>query len=181
MRIALFAATATLVTLAACRGPETNEADNDAAASNTAAANVAQPLGAPVSGDEAKRIMDERHEGMEEIGDAFKALSGALKAANPDLARIQKEAATMARLAPEVSGWFPPGTGPDVGKTHAKVEIWQKPEDFAAKRNAFQQAAQAFNAAAQSGDLAAIKARHGDLGKSCKGCHDLYRREKKRG
>lgn len=180
MRIALFAATATLVTLTACRGPETNEADNGAVASNTAAARPAHSLGAPVSGDDAKRVMDERHEGMEEIGDAFKALSGAVKAADPDLPKVQEEAATLARLAPEVSGWFPPGTGPDVGKTRAKAEIWQKPEDFAAKRNAFQQAAQAFNAAAQSGDLAVIKARHGDLGKSCKGCHDLYRREKKR-
>ena len=180
MRIALFAATATFVTLTACRGPEANEVNNTAAASNTAAAKVAQPLGAAVSGDDAKRIMDERHEGMEEIGDAFKALSGAVKATNPDLAKLQEEAATMARLAPEVSDWFPPGTGPDVGKTRAKAEIWQKPEDFAAKRNAFQQAAQAFNAAAQSGDVAAIKARHGDLGKSCKACHDLYRTEKKR-
>lgn len=179
MRIALFAATATLVTLTACRGPETNEAGNAAAPSNAVAARPAQPLGAPVSGDDAKRIMDERHEGMEEIGDAWKALSGAVKAANPDLGKVQDEAATLARLAPEVSGWFPPGTGPDVGKTRAKAEIWQKPEDFADKRNAFQRAAQAFNAAAQSGDLAAIKARHGDLGKSCKACHDLYRSEKK--
>ena len=80
-------------------------------------------------------------------------------------------------LAPKVSGWFPPGTGPDVGKTHAKPAIWQKPEDFAAKADAFAKAAASFNTAAQGNDVAAIKAAHGELGKSCKACHDLYREE----
>ena len=185
MRIALLAATATLALLAACREQEPGEAANAganaAAPTNQASSNLANPLGAPVSGDEAKEIMDERHEGMEEIGDSMKALGGALKAPSPDLDKIRKETATMARLAPEVSSWFPPGSGPEAGKTHAKAEIWQKPHDFADKTRAFQQAAAKLNAAAQGGDLAAIKAAQGELGKSCKGCHDLYRREKKKG
>lgn len=149
------------------------------AAGNMGSASADAPLGAPVSGDEAKRLMNERHEGMEEIGDAMKLVSRELKGSSPDLTKVREGAGTIARLAPQVSGWFPPGTGPDVGKTEAKAEIWQKPEDFAAKRNAFQRAAQAFNAAAQANDLAAIRAAHGELGKSCKACHDLYREEDK--
>ena len=98
---------------------------------------------------------------------------------SPDLARLREGAGAIARLAPQVTGWFPPGTGPDIGKTRAKAEIWQKPEDFAAKRAAFQRSARAFNAAAFGEDLATIRAAHADLGKTCKACHDPYRAEEK--
>lgn len=185
MRQTLLIALATVSMLAACRE---QAADNRAevAAANSAggpagnsAAPAAAPLGAVVSGEAAKKLMHDRHEGMEDIGDAFKIVSREVKADSPDLAKVRDGAATIARLAPEVSGWFPPGTGPDVGKTRAKAEIWRKPDDFVAKTKAFQQAAPAFNAAVQGDDLAAIRAAHGELGKSCKACHDLYRSEEK--
>ena len=177
-----FVALAALGLLAACdqQGSVANNSSgqaNTSANSAAAAQPAAAPLGAAVAADQAKTIMHDRHEGMEEIGDAMKLVSRELKGANPDLAKVRSGADTIARLAPEVTGWFPPGTGPDVGKTEAKSEIWQKPEDFAAKRDTFQRAAQAFNTAAQGSDLAAIKAAHGELGKSCKACHDLYREE----
>ena len=175
---ALFACVAAAALLAGCKE---QAAEDEAAttvgnnAPSTETASAGAPLGAAVSGDEAKRIMDVRHEGMEEIGDAMKPLTAAMKEDAPNLAIVRTHAATIARLAPEVTGWFPPGTGPDVGKTRAKAEIWQKPDDFAAKVRDFQASAQAFNAATQGNDVAAIKAAHGDLGKSCKACHDLYR------
>ena len=169
-------AAAAIALLAACR----EQAAGDRAAENEAVngaetAEAAAPLGAPVAGEEAKRLMHVRHEGMEDIGDATKVLSRELKSDGPDLAKVRENAATIARLAPEVTGWFPPGTGPEAGKTDAKPEIWQKREDFAAKRDAFQRAAQAFNAAAQGNDLAAVRSAFGELGKSCKACHDPYR------
>ena len=132
---------------------------------------------APVDADTAKRLMHDRHENMEEIGDAVKAVSRTLKTDNPDLGLIRSSAARIAELAPQVPSWFPPGTGPDVGKTEAKAEIWQKPEDFAAKAKAMEDSARAFRAAARSGDVAAIRASFGELGKTCKACHDLYREE----
>jgi cytochrome c556 len=72
---------------------------------------------------------------------------------------------------------FPPGTGPDIAKTGAKPEIWQNPKDFEAKTIDFQKAAQAFGGAVAGSDLNAIKASFGDLGKTCKACHDKYRSE----
>jgi cytochrome c556 len=186
MRKSLLIAVATVSLLGACRQAE--EAPNAAAENETAAANAtanaavpagANPLGAAVSGDQAKKVMHDRHEGMEEIGDAMKLVTNQLKSGSPDLAKVRDGAATIARLAPEVSGWYPPGTGPDVGKTRAKAEIWQKPQDFAAKAKAFPQAAQAFNTAAQGADVAAIRAAQGELGKACKACHDPYRAEEK--
>jgi len=144
-------------------------------AATTTAAAAAAPLGKAVSGAQAKKLMHDRHEGMEAIGDAMKLVSGELRKDAPDLGKIRSGAGTFARLAPQVKGWYPPGTGPDVGKTRAKAAIWQKPADFRAKALAFESAATKFNAAAKAGDLAAIRAAHGDLGKTCKACHDPYR------
>ena len=180
MTRAILLAAAPLIVLVACREePAGNEAagpKSPAPAEKTAAS---EPLGAPVSGDQAKKLMDDRHEGMEEIGDAFKLINREVKKGSPDLASIRPAAAKINELAGQSAGWFPPGTGPDVGKTRAKAEIWQKPEDFAAKTRTFQQVAAAFNAAAAGGDVAAIKAGAGELGKTCKACHDLYRSEEK--
>jgi cytochrome c556 len=177
-----FAVALALAALAACdqQAPVANNAAvpaANAAADNTASA---APLGtAPATKEAALELMHERHEGMEDIGDAFKIISRELKGDIPDLAKVREGAGTIARLAPKASGWFPPDTGPEVGKTRAKSEIWQKPADFAAKSKEFHRRAQAFNAALQGTDLGAIRAAHGELGKSCEGCHDDYRSEKK--
>ncbi|MDQ3477585.1 MAG: cytochrome c, partial [Pseudomonadota bacterium] len=127
--------------------------------------------------EQALTLMKERHEKMEEIGDALKVISRQLKGDSPDLAQVRQNAEIMATLAPQVPGWFPPGTGPDVGKTEAKAEIWQKPEDFTAKARGFAEAATAFRTAAQGNDLAAMRAAQGNVGKTCKACHDPYREE----
>jgi cytochrome c556 len=130
-----------------------------------------------VSGPKAAQIMHERHEGMENIGKAFKALHREFDSSSPFVPTVRTSAAQIAGLSKKASGWFPAGTGPAVGKTGAKPEIWQTPQDFAAKLVAFQRAAQVFNAAAAGGDIDAAKARYADLGGTCKACHDKYRSE----
>ena len=127
--------------------------------------------------NKALAIMHDRHEGMEKIGDTNKLLRREITSSSPFMPAIQSGAATIAGLSLRANGWFPKGTGPELGKTGAKPQIWQKPQDFAAKLRGFQAAAQAFNAAARSGDMNAIKARYADLGGSCKACHDSYRAE----
>ena len=179
MRTRLLLAVAAAV-IAGCNKPAT-EQNNAAAVSNAAAQADAAAgksnavLGPAIAGDQAKTLMHERHEGMEDIGDAFKLANRELKGASPDVAAIRTAAAAIADGAAKSSGWFPPGTGPDIGKTRAKAQIWQKPEDFAAKDKTFQEAAVAFKAAADSGDLNAIRAQAGELGKACKACHDPFR------
>lgn len=134
---------------------------------------------AKVDPAKAKAVMHERHEGMEKIGKLMKQLSRDIKVEPLNLAAIAPVAASMQVLAEKSGDWFPAGTGPNVGKTQAKAEIWQKPQDFAAKTAAFQKAAGAFQAAASKGNAAATKAAFGDLGKSCKACHDSYRSKDK--
>jgi cytochrome c556 len=183
MRKSLLAAAGALALLTACnQGGDGNNALAEANASGNEASAaienaVQQSNATPLQKEQALALMKQRHEDYEKIGDAMKVISRQLKAGNPDLAQVRQNAGVIAQLAPQVQGWFPAGTGPDVGKTEAKAEIWQKPEDFAAKSRDFTQAAQAFQAAANGNDLAAIRSAHGNLGKSCKACHDLYREE----
>ena len=182
IRVAMLTA---CVALASCGGPETGQANNgqanmsNSASPATAGNGMVMMTMTKVSGAEAVRIMHERHEGMEDVGKNNKVLRRELTAASPDLAAVRAAAAAIARHSSEAAHWFPAGTGPDVGKTGAKAEIWQKPQDFAAKLRDFQIAAQALNAAARAGDLNAIKARYGALGGTCKACHDNYRAEMK--
>lgn len=181
MRIAPLAF-ATYLVLVACGGADSSQANNAhanisnaAAPAATAAASV---VTARVSRADAAKVMHERHEGMEAIGKATKAIKRELDG-SANLATIRQSAAKIAGLSQKASGWFPAGTGPDVGKTGAKPEIWQNQADFTAKLRNFQKAAQALNAAASGDDANAIKARFADMGGTCKACHDKYRAEMK--
>ena len=174
-----FVAIAAIGLLAACDQP-VSVANNAAPAANEAQANAAAPTAgtlapAPANKEAALKLMNDRHENMESIGDATKAAGRTLKSPAPDLAVIRSTAATYTKLAPQVASWFPPGTGPDVGKTDALPAIWEKPQDFQQKARDFQGAVKAFDAAAKSGDMPAINKAFGDVGKSCKACHDPYR------
>jgi cytochrome c556 len=154
-------------------------ANDTATAPDVAPIDAAAPLGSPVSGDEAKTVMHDRHEGMEHIGKAAKTIGRELKSDAPDIKTIQQAAATIANLSSKTGGWFRPGTGPDVAKTGAKPAIWENAADVATKDRDFQRAARAFSAAAATGDLTRIKDSFADLGKTCKACHDKYRAEMK--
>jgi cytochrome c556 len=177
MRIAVLTALAS-VSLVACGQNATSTNNNVAetsANSVEATESAATPAPAPATKEEALKVMHERHEGMEQIGKSTKAIKRQLDSSSPDVAEIQKAAATISDIAAKSPNWFPLGTGPDVGKTGAKPEIWQTYPDFVSKDRDFGKAAQAFDAAARSGDLSKIKAGFADLGKSCKACHDKFR------
>ena len=186
MRVIAIAAVAALGLLGACREGADDDAMGNTAANSPAAAPLPGQAAAPpagslpaqaLAGEDAKRMMHDRHENFERVGKAMKAITGDLKGDSPDLAELRTNAATFTQLGPQMLTWFPPGTGPDVGKTEAKAEIWQKPQDFTAKAQAFNQTATAFATAAAGQDLAAVRAAHANLGKSCKACHDLYRED----
>jgi cytochrome c556 len=143
-----------------------------AAAAGLAATTV---VAAPLAKDQLRSIMHERHEGMETIGKANRAIFRELQGSSPDLTVVRLSASKINQLSYKASNWFPGGTGPELGKTGAKPEIWQDPRDFSVKLHNFQVAALRFNSAAADNDVTAIKARFADLGGACKACHDKYR------
>lgn len=118
----------------------------------------------------------DRHENFEAIGKAFKTIGDELKKDAPDVAAIKAEASRINGFAPQVKDWFPTGSGPQDGvKTDALATIWQQPDEFGKAAARLVDAAGALDAAAQSGDLAAVRGATGPLGAACKGCHDRFR------
>lgn len=157
---------AALIAVAACSREEQASAPTSNA--EASATNASVPAN-------AAQILHDRHENYERMGRAMKGISTQLKSESPAVAEIQQHSATIAGYAPQVPSWFPAGTGPEAGRTRAKPEIWSDPQGFAAAVQRFQQAAAQFDAAARSGDLAAIRAAMPALGSSCSNCHDTYR------
>ena len=166
---------AAIVVTAACNsGGGGNEANGSGSneQQNEAVTNVAEGQGTP---QDHKAIMKARHDHYEEMGRAMKGINTELKAGSPDVAAIQRHAALIARYGPQILSWFPEGSGPEAGRTRAKAEIWSDAATFRAAQQRMEQASGAFNRAAQSGDLGAIRAALPELGDSCKNCHDKFR------
>jgi cytochrome c556 len=119
-----------------------------------------------------------RHENMEELGDAFKALSDEAKKDAPDAAAMKENAIAIADLAEELPAWFPAGSGPQDGvKTHAKADVWSNEMEFADKVHTFQSEAHELRTVSGDGPDA-IAAQVGDLGETCSACHKQFREKK---
>ncbi|MEH6464562.1 MAG: cytochrome c [Shewanella psychromarinicola] len=67
--------------------------------------------------------------------------------------------------------------GSDKGDTEALAKVWQDKADFDSKMTAFQDNAAALAVAAKTTDENNIKQAFTNTGKSCKGCHDVYKKD----
>lgn len=119
-----------------------------------------------------------RHDKFEAIAKASKTIGDELKKDAPDVATIKSNAQSIDESAKALPSWFPGTTGPEPGvKTDAKPEIWQKPAEFKTAAAKFASAAAALRAAADTGDIPAIKTAAAGLGPTCKGCHEQFRKD----
>ena len=162
----LLASAAALVAVAACNGGGETPPANDSAVNAVAG---------EAAGDHAA-VMHERHERYEEMGKAMKGISDQLKADQPSLDAIQRNAMLIADYAPRILTWFPAGSGPETGReTRAKAEIWTDQERFGQAAARLIAASEEFKIIAGTGNIEAIRAAVPDLGAACKNCHDRFR------
>ena len=105
------------VLLAACGGPDTGQANNaQANISNDSRPEMNNAMVLlTLSKDQLVAIQHERHEGMEAIGKATKAAGREFQGSGPDVTVVRQSAARINALANKASGWFPEGTGPELG------------------------------------------------------------------
>ena len=94
----------------------------------------------------------------------------------------QKQVAAAANVIAAIANsgmgaLYGPGTEKSVGnqKTRVKPEFFTQKDEVAKVAIAFNQAANELAKVAAGGDKAAIAKAFGDVGKSCKGCHDQFR------
>lgn len=81
-------------------------------------------------------------------------------------------ATTMSRLP--FAGFV---DGTDKGDTKAEPKIWSEMDKFRAAASKMQEEMAKLNTTAKGGNIDALKAQAGEVGKACKACHDNYRRE----
>lgn len=120
-----------------------------------------------------------RSSNFKQMGRAQKALLDELKKSSPEIGVIRTSANTIASLAPQVSRWFPRGTGKESGvKTGALPAIWQQTARFNGSANQLTSAARNLQRAAAGGNLAQVRAGAAAVGGACKGCHDTFKGDK---
>lgn len=83
------------------------------------------------------------------------------------------DAQTVALLAPLPFHGFGAGTG----SPQAKPEIWSDPATFKGAGDKMVVEVQRLASAAQAGDLVAMKAAFGASAKTCKACHDQFKKD----
>ena len=117
-----------------------------------------------------------RQGNYKQMAAALKGISDQLRSGGPDLAQIRPRAALLADRAVLVLRWFPRGTGPQAGvRTRARAEIWSNAAGFRDAGARFVVAARALNSAAQTGDLARVRAMLPAVQRACGACHDSFR------
>ena len=67
--------------------------------------------------------------------------------------------------------------GSDKGDTKAEPKIWTEMDKFRASAAKMQEEMVKLNVVAKAGNIDQIKAQVGETGKTCKACHDSYRKE----
>ena len=131
--------------------------------------------GAALAADMAS-VIQARQAHYKEIGKASKGIYDELNSPTPQAAVIQGYAHQLDTLAPQITSWFPVGSGPEAGvKTKAKAEIWSQPAAFKSAADGFVAAAHHFDATASGGDIGAIRAEYPALTKACGTCHTQFR------
>ncbi len=116
---------------------------------------------------------------MKAVGGHMTAIATILKAGAGQPSDIALHANAMADLAKIAAHAFPEGSSKMDGETEAKMDIWEKPEDFKKVTMAFITESEKLAKVAAGGDMSAIGAQLGDLGKNaCKACHDNFREKK---
>jgi len=114
---------------------------------------------------------------MKSVGGHVGAIVTILKSQTGNTANLAAHTQGLVALSGIAGSIFPEGS--DFGETEALPAVWEKPAKFAKAVKMFQDAATNLNTTVRSGDMAATGAAFGELGKSCKNCHENFREKKK--
>ena len=120
--------------------------------------------------------IDYRQSALTLMGSHFGRMQPVVKGQAPyDAAQIKANVQLLNTLAELPWAGFGPGT--EGG--NARPEVWTDAAGFQQKRDRLKENLAKLTVAADSGDLDKLRAAFGDVGASCKACHDSYRKKKK--
>jgi len=115
-------------------------------------------------------------QGIFEIaGGHMEALQAILLLGHPAKKDIKFHAKSILEAFEHHGDAFPKGS--EKGRTLAKIKIWFDPEGFETRDSAARKAMMELIKASEGSDQDLIKEKFAKLGKSCKGCHDDFRKK----
>jgi cytochrome c556 len=142
----------------------------------TAAAIAAIVTAAAAQSPGPADLIHARQAHYKQMGGAMKAINDQLHGSAPSIDTIRQGSRVILTFAPQLLRWFPRGTGAEAGvRTRALPEIWSDNQNFRRAGATLLVAARALDAAAQRGDLAAIRTAVPQVAHACGNCHDTYR------
>ncbi len=113
---------------------------------------------------------------MQALGAHTKATGALIKGEVSYEGHLARHTAGIASIGGMLGDLFPEGS--DFGDTRALPAIWEKPDEFTQVVQAIRSASAALADAGKGGDMEAVRAAFGGLGKACKGCHEKFREKK---
>lgn len=120
--------------------------------------------------------VDYRQSVMNAVGWNFGTMAAMVKKEMPwdaeDFAERAQHVAALSSMALE--GFTPETRDLD---THAKPEIWDNWDDFKSQMEKLEQETDKLAEVAATGDMAKIGPQFGEVGQTCKGCHDDYEKD----
>jgi cytochrome c556 len=123
---------------------------------------------------ETTKPIEARHEAMDKIGDAMKAMAAIVRNQTPFSAEtVQSQASTVVENLDKASALFPPGSDKGDTETAAKPEIWTDADGFAEAMKAAQAAAAELQQVTKEDQF---RPAFGKLGGACQSCHERYRK-----
>jgi len=126
--------------------------------------------------DDAKEAIEYRQSAFSLIAYNFGDMGAMLKGKKPFDAEVfamrAQHVAALSKLP--IEGFIPDS---DKGHTDALAKIWQDKADFDAKMSQFQENAAALAEVAKGNNQDEIKQAFMKTGKSCKGCHDNFKKD----
>jgi cytochrome c556 len=119
-------------------------------------------------------VIQKRQDAMKGNAAAAKAIKGAVE--TKDYATVEAKAKDIMGTADKIVSLFPKGS--TTGKTKAKPEIWEKPDDFSKAAKNLNKAASELASAAKAGNADDVDVKVKALGEACNSCHKQFRAEK---
>ena len=130
--------------------------------------------------DEPANVIKYRRSVMKAMAGHAGAIVGVVKGEVSFVNQVGAQAEGIHAMSMLIPSLFPKGTSEDSGlDTKALPKIWDDWSGFQAAAKKLQDESAKLVEVAKSGDVMAIGAQFGNVGKACGGCHKPYRAEKK--
>ena len=132
-----------------------------------------------VAHQDATGVIKMRMDNMKSIGAEIKKIGAMIRGKRPfDGSQIAAASERIIGYGYKFKKLFPEGTGKD--PSQASQKIWTDWDGFTLAMNKMVRAATILAESGRAGNVGQVKASYRALGKSCGGCHRVYRVKKKR-